>query len=81
MDGAVKALNGHTRWVVTVVSTALVAALGTLALMDRAHIEQTAVEALDRARSNETNIAVINSNLVQIQATLQEIKTAVKEIE
>lgn len=81
MDGAVKALNGHTKWVVTVVSTALVVALGTLALSERDQLHETAERALEKTYVNETNIAVINTNLLQIQATLEEIKTAVKEKE
>jgi len=66
-----RALNGHTKWVVSVVSALLILALVSVVGSDWKDTKAT-------SRRNETNIAVIQSKLSQIQVSLEEIKHAVE---
>ena len=74
-------LNGHVKWVVASVSAMGLTALVLLASSDRDRIDNAATAALAAAHSNEMRIAVIGTQLSQIQATLDEIKNAVREHE
>lgn len=75
--------NGHTKWVVGVVSMAIVASLGTLVGLDRANIVRTGENALAKATANDKSIEVlatdVKGQLSKLDEDVGEIKALLKE--
>jgi hypothetical protein len=76
-------MNGHTKWVVGVVSMAIVAALGTLVSLDRMQLVTTSENALAKSTANERKIEVlatdVQGKLSRLQEDVREIKTLLQE--
>lgn len=76
-------MNGHTKWVVGVVSMAIVAALGTLIGLDRAHLVRTSEAALAKATANDKSIVVlatdVKGQLLRLEEDVGEIKELLRE--
>ena len=79
----VRSMNGHTKWVVGVVSMAIVAALGGLVGLDRAQMVRTGESALAKATINEKRVEVlatdVQGKLSRLQDDVKEIKTLLQE--
>lgn len=77
-------LNGHTKWVVGVVSTAIVASLGWFVVTDRSGVERrllaNEILAISTAQAQRAYEAKSDARWEEIQRTLQEIKLDVKEV-
>jgi hypothetical protein len=72
-------LNGHTKWIVSVASTALVSALAFLLVQDRAEINRrlTAVEQL-AISTRQTQIEVM-TRMAEVQRTLDRIENRIEQ--
>ena len=79
-----RGLNGHTKWVVGVVSTAIVSALAFLLVQDRNGFERRliAVEAatLEMTRYQSAHGAESAVRWDEIKRSLEEIKADLKEV-
>ena len=70
--------NGHTKWVVGVVSTALVSALAFLLVQDRAGFDRRLINVEDLAR---VTAGGLQAHEARASAQYEEIKKALERIE
>jgi len=75
--------DSHTKWIVAIVSFAIVGLLGALLKLDRDHVASTANSALLKATSVEMQNAVLrerlDGQLSAIRDDLAEIKETLKQ--
>lgn len=73
-------MNGHTKWVVAFVSTAIVVMLGALVRLDRAQVVQTSEAALAKATTNDKRIEVLATDVKGQLATLRDDVKEIKDL-
>jgi len=72
--------NGHTKWIVGVVGTAIISANAYLLVQDRAEIERRMLALELQAQTQSTSAAVTKEKLEGIQRTLEEIRQDLKNL-
>ena len=72
-----KGFNGHTKWIVAVVSVAIVTALGTLIGSDRAELHRKG----NLAVQHQTDIAVMKVQVEQTHEMVEDIQRILREQE
>ena len=72
--------DSHARWVVAIVSIALVSLVGSLLALDRDHVSTMAREALVKAIAVEKDNAVLKARLDSQLSAIRDDVAEIKEI-